>query len=351
MRIREYTEFIGETSKETLEKVSEEVNRLGEPSLGEFTRGYFEERMNRPWAQRCSVMRASYEAVVPDGNWRDILPGMVGIELWFMADHMTNDVFDDKFERNPRLTSKYGKDVILYFMASAVLREVAERCFRESTRNINPSTENEVTEIFNEIVRGAYMHQWIDYFELKKDKVDFNELKTHYEELFKRRYLDYEAGNQFGKIAKIPAILAEAPTEQLDALEQYGRCLSTTIQIANDIADLGDEWFFDRRNGILTLPLIDISLEIGRYCYDMPQEQIRKTFIERGIFQKERRTIIMYVNKAKKALRKVFEKERRGSLESLLVSSLYNRFYKVLLSDFNRKYLVMPHQMENRRIK
>lgn len=346
MKSEEYSKFVEETSKETLEKVSQEIEKFGkkEPSLEQFSRTYFKERMSRPWAQRCSVIRASYEAVAPGRDWREMLDSMTGTELWFMADHLTNDIFDNKFERNPNLTTKYGKDVNLYFIASAVLREKAEKCFRESARKTNPTRENEVVEIFGQIVEDAYMHQWLDYYELKKDKVKFEELSKRKDELFKKRYIDYEAGNQFGKIVKIPAVLTEAPEEQKTALENYGRCLSTTIQLTNDIADLGDEWFFDRRNGILTLPLIDVSLEIGKYCYDLPQEEVRRIFVEKGLFKEEKNLIYHYINKAKKHLREVFEKQRRAALETLLVSSVSNRFYKIL-PQYDKTYKVMPPQI------
>lgn len=350
MKTEEYSKFVEETSKETLEKVSQEIEKLGEkePSLEQFSRTYFKERMSRPWAQRCSVMRASYEAVAPGRDWRKMLDSMTGIELWFMADHLTNDVFDNKFERNPDLTTKYGKNVSLYFIASAILRENSEKCFRDCARKINPSKENIVIETFNEIVRDAYLHQWLDYYELKKDKIDFGELQDRKDELFKKRYIDYEAGNQFGKIAEIPAILAEAPENLVKALEHYGKYLSTTIQLTNDIADLGDEWFFDKRNGLLTLPLIDISLEIGKYCYDLPQEEIRRIFIEEGLFKKEKNLIYHYINRAKAALKEVFEKERRATLEALLVSSISNRFYKIL-PQYNKTYKVMPPQIEGKK--
>jgi len=347
MDANEYFQYIEETSKLALKGVFEEIGMIGEPTLEIFAEAYFKERMLRPWAQRCNVMRASYEAVAPTKNWQEIIDGLIGIELWFMADHLTNDVFDKKYARNPELTSRFGIDPNMYFITSAILREKSEKCFRHCAKKVNPKRENEVVEIFNRIVEEAYLHQWLDYHDLKINRIGFNELKAKKKDIFMRRYIDYEAGNQFGKIAKIPAILSEAPIEEVNALEQYGRILSTTIQLTNDIADLGDEWFYDRENGILTWPLIAVSLEVGKYCYDMPQKQIREIYVEKGLFKEHKRLIKKYVNEAKKHLRKIFPKERRAALECMLVSSTCNRFYS-LTPKYDKTYKVMPAQIKSK---
>lgn len=348
MKTEEYSRYVEETSKLTLNGVAEEIRKIRDPSLEAFTEAYFRERMFRPWAQRCNVMRASYEAVAPNRNWQEIIDSLIGIELWFMADHLTNDVFDRKYSRNRELTSRFGIDPNMYFIASAISREAAEKCFRECAKKVNPKKEREVIETFNRIVEEAYLHQWLDYYDLKTNKICFDESKARIGDIFKRRYIDYEAGNQFGKITKLSAIFADASEQETNAIENYGKILSTTIQLTNDIADLGDEWFYDRRNGILTLPLIAVSLEVGKYCYDISQKQIRKIYVEKGLFKEHKKLIIKYVNDAKKYLRKVFPKERRAVLEALLVSSTSNRFYK-LLPQYDKFYKVMPPQIESKK--
>ncbi len=338
MDVKAYFQLMEETGRETYRKVEDILNReIEEYSLKEFIKKFMHGRLKNKRRLRSLLVRGVYKAVKGNDDWLSALDICAGFELWLIADYLTNDVFDNKLNK---CHVEIEKDSNLFYMASSVMREISEKTLRDVTKELKPEKEAEVTELFSELVKNAYMHQWIDYiFKYKGESPE--ELKERIEDLFEKRYIKYEAGNCFGKICEISAILFGADKNCIRNLKNYGKEFSAALQIVNDIADIADG-NYDLKNKLLTYPLVLTMVKTKQNVYEMPEEIVRKLFVGSRAFDKCRKIAIGIAKKAKKYLRESFDPERRDILSTALALIRSNKYYKILkkensllkLSDF-----------------
>lgn len=322
MNTNKYFQIMDETGKATYEKIEKCLDgSIKEEELKGFIRTFIDGRLKNKRRLRSLLVRGVYEAV-RDENWQEGLDVCVGFELWCLADYLTNDVFDNKLDK---CSTKIERDSNLFYMSSAVIREIVEDTLRKATRKLSPKRENDVSNLFSNLVKDAYMHQWVDYTS-KHESKNPKELEARINELFKKRYLDYEAGNCFGKICRISAITFGADVNHEMALKDYGENFSTSLQIVNDIADIADSGY-DLKNGLITYPLALTSIKTEENIYNLPIEKIKKLFVKSGTFEETRKKAIEYKKKAKQSIK---ELPNRNILSAALVLAQTNKYYDYL---------------------
>lgn len=203
MNPNKYFNLMEKTGKLTYKRIEEYLGReVKEKDLREFIKSFIKGRLFSKKRLRPILVRGVWETL-RDDNWEKAIDVCAWVELWCIADYLTNDVFDNKLDK---CKTEIEKDSNLFFMASAITREIAEKALRNAAKTLNPKKEKEVTMLFSELVNNAYCHQWLDYT-LKYKGESVSKLKGNLNKLFKKRYIDYEAGNCFGKIFKISSIL------------------------------------------------------------------------------------------------------------------------------------------------
>ncbi|MCD6464042.1 polyprenyl synthetase family protein, partial [Candidatus Woesearchaeota archaeon] len=321
----QYFKLMEETRKATYKKIQEYLHEyVKEAELKVFINKFIEDRFQNKRRLRALLVRGVYYALQTPKTKKQkpldqILDLSTAFELWCVADYLTNDVFDSKLDK---CRTDLLKDPNLFFMASAVMREVAEISLRTAAKRLNPKRESEAIALFNDLVRGAYHHQWVDY-NLKYNDQTPQQLEEMLDDLFQRRYLDYETGNCFGKMCEISSILLGADEQERKALAEYGKNLSVSLQIVNDIADIAEN-NYDLKNRLLTYPLALTIVKTGKNVYDLCEEEVRKLFVSSGALDECRKKAIKIAINANKPLKKTFPKENRDLLASMLILAWSN---------------------------
>ncbi len=330
MNANEYFKIMEETGKATYRRIEDYLDRdIKEEGLRKFIENFIDGRLQNKRRLRSLLVRGVYNAVTRDdeerNKWKEkILDVCAAFELWCIADYLTNDVFDDKLDK---CKNNIDRDPNLFYIASTVVREIAENALRDAARKLRPEKEKEVIGLFSKLVDFAYHHQWADYTMKYKGETP-KELETKLDEIFKKRYVDYEAGNCFGKMCEIAAILFGANENERKALAEYGDSFSISLQIVNDIADIATGGY-DLKNKLLTYPLVLTMVRTGKNVYGMNEEEVRKLFVLSGVFEECRKIAVEIVRKARKKLH-IFEKEKRELLSTMWVFAWTNKYYQIL---------------------
>jgi len=324
MDSQRYFGLMKETGEKTYKKIESILDEsIGEDSLRGFIERFMYGRLENKRRLRSLLVRGVYQAV-SDENWLECLDVCAAFELWCLADYLSNDIFDGKLDK---CRVEIERDPNLFYMASSVIREVSGETLMDAARKLRPEREGKVLELFSELVKDAYMHQWVDYT-LKYKGESPEELRGRIDELFHRRYIEYEAGNCLGKICKISAVLFGAGEDYQETLAEYGRKFSAALQVVNDIADIA-EGTYDLKNRLLTYPLVLTMTKTGENVYEMPGEEVRKLFVRSGAFDECRGRALRIGKEAKRCI-KSFGVEQREILSSMLVFIRSNRYYKML---------------------
>ena len=332
MEAKKYFDIMDETGKYTYDIISDYIKTIPEKDIRDFIFSFINGRLQNKRRLRSMLVRAVYHILTGDESnegWKKVGNLCAFAELWCIADYLTNDTFDNKLDK---CKTEISKDSHLFYMASAITREISQRVLEDSFNDFETPLEARLMalEEFSELVRDAYYHQWTDYA-TKYNGESVQELEERLDEIYKKRYEDYEAGNVFGKILSISALVID-PTkeEERKLLNEYS---ISSMQIVNDIADIAENCY-DAKNKILTYPLLLTMIKTGKNVYELPPSEIRELFVKSGAFNEARKAAIKEMKKAKKVLKNL--KENVGDnlgiqlLASFLIMAWSNKYYKIL---------------------
>ena len=296
------------------------------------------------------LLRKSYE-VVGGTNWLDIAQVAAATDLLMDGIYYANAVYDDKSLAGVELNVKKAVN------ASAISRALATKLVLQWSR-VNDQNQRHLENIlsaFNESDITTETGQYTD--------VNDNILDGHRNEPFnimRERYLQRTAminATFLGNICKTGAILGNATTEQINALETFGFNYGMALQIINDLGDYvpgrnataekeGDS-FSDLKHRKLTLPLIyalhnysdpislAASVQVADCLGPCHLECITRILIECGAVDYVRKTAKRYAALAKDALR-IFPKQERRELSTMLVVASSNKYYAALRNTKNK---------------
>lgn len=320
MDANNYFKLMEQTGETTYKKIGEYLDKeIKEKNLREFINTFIKGRLSNKRRLRSMLVRGVWE-VLRGGDWEKGTDVCVWAELWCVADYLTNDIFDNKRDK---CKTKIEQDSNLFFIASTIVREISEKVLKNTAKKLNPKKEKEVIGLFSELVNNAYHHQWVDYTtKYKNQKID--ELKNQLNHLFKKKYIDYEAGNCFGKICEITSIIAGGGKKEREILISYGNILSVALQIVNDTADILER-NYDLRNKLITWPLLLIMIKTNKNIYNLSESEVKKLLIESGAFLQILEICKEYRKKLKNLLKSLKNSHILGGITTLLV---YNKYFK-----------------------
>ncbi len=336
MNSDEYFKIMEETGKFTYQIIDDYLNQIPEIGMRELVKTFIDGRLQNKRRLRSLLTRACYHILTCDESregWKKAKNLYAFAELWLIADYLTNDVFDGKLDK---CKTKLPKDNNLFFMASAIVRELAQKVLNNAFEDFNTALEarTEALNVFSELVRDAYLHQWVDHAEKYKGETP-EQLEEKLQEIYNKRYNLYQAGNIFGHLLRISGLTINPKKEkEIELLYQYGNKSSSKLQIVNDIADVAENCY-DAKNRILTFPLVLTIVRTGKNVYGLPPSEIKELFVKSGAFHECRKKAIGEMKKAKKVLRelsKLVEKDNLGIklLNGFLVMARSNKYYKIL---------------------
>ena len=342
MDANKYFQIMKETGKYTYSTIDKYISEdLKEDDLKDFIKKFTEGRLQNKRRLRSMLTRAVYHVLTNDKNeegWKKGKNLYSFAELWCISDYLSNDTFDNKFEKCKIETFK---DSNLSFIASAVTRELSQKALQNAFNDFSTPLETKVKtlENFSELVKDAYLHQWIDYTS-KYNGQSIEWFKGNLEKLFKKRYLDYQAGNVFGKILEIACLTIKPKKErERELLSEYGNS-SSKLQLINDLADIAENCY-DAKNKLLTYPLILTMIKTGKNVYELPSSEIRELFVRSGAFKETKKRAIEMMKKANKPLKElnniVGENIGIDLLNSFLIMAKSNKYYKILRAYENDK--------------
>lgn len=324
---RSYFQRQEEAVRDTYDKVKFYINGIHEESLVKLLNDYHDYRIANKRKVRTSLVNGTGICLGKENLWREGLVDLAAsIELWCIADYLTNDCFDGKLDQAPNHLSK---DSNRYIIASAIVREIAQDALLTVVRRMKPEKEQEFTDLFSQIVKEAYLHQWVDYGEhrlLSSQELNIDNLEQHFDDFFEKRYVKYKTGNFFGQYTRMAAILAGATDQECSALESFGDDLSIGCQIVNDTADLLNRGY-DLKNRLLTLPLVYTILQTRRNVYELEREKVVELFINSGAFNRIREETKRIIRKAKQNL-EIFSRKRRAYLSNLATLLGWNKQFR-----------------------
>lgn len=312
--------------KDTWEMVNFYIQQIPELSLKKLIGRYANERLSNKRKIRASLVKGTCIALGKDALWKQMTDFAAAIELWCIADYLTNDCFDNKLDQLP---ADMPRNINFYTIASAVTRELVQDPLINSIRKLRPEKEQEIVGSLSQIVREAYLHQWLDYGELRLlagTKLTSQELEMKLSELFRKRYELYHTGNFFGQYTRMAATLVGATDQECSALESYGDNLSIGCQIVNDTADLLNKGY-DLKNRLLTLPLSYTILQTRKNVYGLERGEVAELFINSEAFNRIKEETRKIMRKAKQSLR-IFPTERRAYLSNLATLLRWNNQFR-----------------------
>ena len=227
-----------------------------------------------------------------------------------------------------------------------LIRELVDRVILEKLGG--DKKVQDVLKILSSINEKIYIGQFYDLNVLHFDRLDLSITLDDYMGLYIERC--YGLSGAFNEhIAELGGVLAEASTERLRALKEFGKNFGIALQIINDIADLvppGTDGFIGReyqdqlsdvKNCRATLPIFHflkfvtegpLLLQSARETGDY--KGLIGSLVKSGAIHYAKKTAREYASKAKRSLA-IFEDSLAKNLLSIATSiSTSNKYYVAL---------------------
>jgi len=256
MKREKYFEKMRETSEVVDEVIVESLDYLKKLNFDLYSLileiPAFRKRIGKKEKFRPFLLRLAYE-VAGGKDWKSVTKACAAVEILNISTYIDNALFDNKNEIK-------AKEVTNYVIAARILRNRASYLLRE----LGNKNYERIEACLNEIDHDVYVAQYQDSNQIVKG-VNFRTFKHFLEEYTKR--CEYLTGRFIENVARIGAILADAPQDKVETIGSYGRSIGIIIQIMNDLGDFVpvesenfdveksyQDQFSDIRMGKLTLP-------------------------------------------------------------------------------------------------